>query len=341
MIKQRVTELTALRGVSGHEDAVREYILRAVEGHCEGCSVDNLGNVIVTKKGLATPSKKLVLSAHMDEVGFIITGADDDGLLRFASIGGIMPAVAMARPVLVGNRGLNGVIGAKPVHMLNDDEKEKYPPLEDMRIDIGATDKASARALVSPGEMATFVSPMRELGGGCFCVRAIDDRGGCALLLELICGETLTHDCTFVFTVQEETGCVGACAAAFAVAADIAVAVEGTTASDIPGAAGAKRVCAVGGGPVISFADSGTLYDYGLYTVATQAAEEGGIPWQTKELVAGGNESRSYQSTGVGSRVLAVSMPVRYIHSATSVASWGDIDNTLLLLRLLIGKLPV
>ncbi|MEG0854040.1 MAG: M42 family peptidase [Angelakisella sp.] len=337
-IKETVKALTALRGISGQEDAVREYLCKAVEGHCESMVTDNLGNLIVTKKGAKRPEKKLVLSAHMDEVGFVVTRIEDDGMLCFHNVGGIMSAVAGARPVLVGDAALPGVIGMKPIHLLEGDEKEKYTPIGDMRIDMGTTSKEETAKLVAPGDMITFVSDYRDMGGNCFCAKAIDDRAGCAMLLELILGE-LPYDCTFAFTTQEESGCVGARAAAFTVAADIAIAVEGTTASDLPDVKGSKRVCAIGGGPVISHMDRGTIYDYELYRRATKVAEANNISWQTKEGIYGGNESRSYQQTGAGSKVLAVSVPVRYIHSATSVACWDDIAEQQKLLLALIEEL--
>ena len=336
--RERLVELCLLPGVSGREDAVRDYIRSAVAPTGYPCREDNLGNLLVEVKGAKTPDKKIVLSAHMDEVGFIITGIDEDGTLRFTNVGGIMPAVASGRAVFVGDGAVPGVIGAKPIHLLGADEKEKYTPLEDMRIDIGAADKAQAEKLAAPGDRVVFWSVCREMGEGAFCVKAIDDRAGCALLLELILGETLPHDCTFIFTTQEESGCVGARGAAFQVAADIAIAVEGTTAGDMTDTPDHKKVCRMGGGPVVSYMDKGTVYDAALYRQAVEEAQAAGIPWQTKELVAGGNESRSYQQTGAGSRVLAVSMPVRYLHSATSVASWQDAENTLALLRRLVGR---
>lgn len=337
-IKNSVKDLTALRGISGQEDAVRDYLQRAVAGYCDSAVTDPLGNLIVTKKGKAAPAVKLVLSAHMDEVGFVVTRIEEDGMLCFTNVGGVMPAVAGARPVLVGDGALPGVVGMKPKHLLEKGEEEKYTPIKDMRVDIGTSTKEQSEKLVTPGDMITFAGEYRDMGGNCFCVKAIDDRAGCALLLELIRGE-LPYDCTFVFSVQEESGCTGAKTAAFTVAADIAIAVEGTTASDLPDIKGSKRVCGLGSGPVLSHMDRGTIYDHTLYRRAIKIAEEKGIPWQTKEGIYGGNESRSYQQAGAGSKVLAVSAPVRYIHSATSVACWEDIDNQYKLLLALIEGL--
>ncbi|MEG2088157.1 MAG: M42 family peptidase [Angelakisella sp.] len=335
-IKTRMQELTALRGISGREDAVRAYILDTIQGHCQSYAVDALGSVIVRLKGKQRGgAAPLVFAAHMDEVGFMVTAIDKDGTLHFTNVGGIMPAVASARAVVVGLKGIPGVIGAKPIHMLTAEEKEKYTPLEDMRIDIGASTKEEAEALVSVGEPVTFWSEYREMGGDNFCVKAIDDRGGCAMLLELICGEPLAHDCIVAFTVQEENGSIGARPAAFATAPGIAIVVEGTTAGDTPAVTGAKRVCELGHGPVISHRDGGAIYDYELYRRAGKLAEANNIPWQTKMIVAGGNDSGSFQRTAGGCRIMAVSMPVRYLHSATSVANWQDIENTVKLLRLM------
>lgn len=334
MIKDTLKELTALRGISGREDGVRDRICQMLEGCCDSMTVDNMGNLIVSKKGAARPEKKLVFSAHMDEVGFVVSHIEENGTLCFHNVGGILPAVALARPVEIGDNAIPGVIGAKPIHLLETGEKEKYTPLKEMRIDIGADSREQAEKLVSLGDQVTFWSPYRLLGGDTFSVKAIDDRGGCAMLVELLRQE-LPYDCTVVFTTQEESGCVGARGAAFTTQADIAIAVEGTTASDLPGVTGGSRVCTVGGGPVISHMDRGTIYDRELYRKACGLAGKHHIPWQTKELIAGGNESHSYQQSGAGSRVLAVSLPVRYIHSATSTANWVDIENTMKLLLVL------
>ncbi len=328
--------LTQLRGVSGMEDAVRDAILRMIDGHCHSWRVDPTGNLIVEKKGAAPAVQKLLLSAHMDEVGLLVTHVQEDGFLRFAPVGGIMPAVAAGRPVLVGERALPGTIGVKPVHLLDSDEKEKYAKLDDMLVDIGASSREEALSLAAPGDQITFVGEYREMGDGCIASKAIDDRGGCALLVELIRSD-LPCDCTFAFTCQEETGCLGGGTAAFGTAPDIGIAVEGTTAGDIPSAPAHKKVCALRKGPVLSYKDRGTTYSRALYQAAIAAAEGAGIPWQTKEGVFGGNESRSVQASREGVRVLAVSLPVRYIHSAHSLAAKQDMEDAYRLLKELIG----
>lgn len=336
---EQMKELTQLRGISGCEDEVREYLIGKIQGHCDRYEVDNMGNLIVHKKGKRTGDKKVLFSAHMDEVGFIVTHVTKEGMLHFATVGGVTPAVTAGRPVLIGKNAVPGVIGTRPVHLITEEERKEYAKTEDMRIDIGAKDKEEALSLVSPGDQATFIGPWRELGDQSILAKAIDDRAGCALLLELIRGE-LEYDCTFAFVVQEETGCAGSKAVAFSQRPDIAVVVESTTAGDLPSAPEGRQVCRVGAGPVISFMDKGTIYPWDLYQRAAKIAEENGIPWQTKEGVFGGNDARSYASTAAGAKTLAVSLPVRYLHAANTLANKADMENAKKLLALLAKELP-
>lgn len=335
-----VRELTAIRGISGREDAVRDYIIQQIDGHAESWHIDNMGNLLVEKKGASRPAKTVLFDAHMDEVGFIVTYIEEDGMLRFASVGGIMPSVTAARPVLVGDdhRMVPGVIGAKPVHIMEPKEKEQYVKLSDMLIDIGAKNREEAQKLVQPGDMVTFAGEYTPMGR-LVRSRALDDRVGCAMLIKLVQSD-LEFDCKFSFSVQEETGVSGAKAVAFALRPDIAVAVEGTTAGDIHGTPGHRSVCKVDGGPVVSFMDRGTIYTRELYDLTMKLAADADIPCQTKEGVFGGNNSRSLQTAAAGARTLAVSVPLRYIHSASSVASPEDISATMELLTLLARELP-
>ena len=336
---EQMKELTQLRGISGCEDQVREYLLEKIQGHCDSYQVDNMGNLIVHKKGREAGSKKVLFSAHMDEVGFIITHVTKEGMLHFATVGGVTPAVTAGRPVLIGKDAVPGVIGTRPVHLITDEERKEYAKTEDMRIDIGAKDKEDALGRIALGDQTTFIGPWKELGEESILARAIDDRAGCALLLEMIQGE-LEYDCTFAFVVQEETGCAGSKAVAFSQRPDIAVVVESTTAGDLPSAPEGRQVCRVGAGPVISFMDKGTIYPWDLYQQAVKLAEDAGIPWQTKEGVFGGNDARSYVSSAAGAKVLAVSLPVRYLHSANTLTNRSDIENARKLLELLAKELP-
>lgn len=336
---QHLKALCLLRGPSGREEAVRDYLIKEIGDHAE-CRIDPLGNLLVHKSGHAPATRRLLLSAHMDEVGFIVTHIDEKGFLRFAPVGGIQPEVTGGRAVLVGDAPLYGVIGCKATHLCKEKEEKEPGKIEEMWIDIGATDRADAEAVVAVGDMVTFASEYRPMGEEHLAARAIDDRAGCAMLLTMIQGE-LPCDCDFSFTVQEETGCFGAKTAAFALAPEIAVAVEGTTAGDLAGVPEEKRVCRVGGGPVVSFMDKGTVYDYELYRTVRALAKENGISAQTKEGIFGGNESRSLMTAGAGCRILAISVPVRYLHSASSVAALPDIEETFRLLMTLPGALAL
>lgn len=329
--------LCELPGVSGREEAVRDYILNVLSA-CnteKQVTVDPLGNVICTLVGEKRPNKRLMLAAHMDEVGLIITSVTDDGFLKFETVGGISDAVLYGKRVKIGE--ITGVIGCKAIHLCTKEEAEKIPKKKDLVIDIGVSADV-AKTLVKPGDVAVFDAPftcLQSLVMG----KAIDDRIGCALLLKLAEKKPL-YDVTLVFTVQEEVGTRGAATAAFSVAPDMAIVLETTTAADIANVEGDKRVCVVGDGPVISFMDKNTLYDAQLYAKIRSIADENGIPNQTKTVVAGGNDAGSIQRTAGGSRVAAISVPCRYLHSSACVCSPKDAENTEKLLQHLLEVLP-
>jgi len=333
MLNENIQKLCAIPGVSGCEEQVRYEILKQIEGQCI-YKVDALGNILAFKKGKKTPAHTLLLSAHMDEVGLIITYIEDSGLLRFATVGGIDKRVIVGKSVYIGETF--GVIGMKATHMKSAEEKEKTPDLDALFIDIGAKDKEEAETHVSLGDRAVFYSSYCEFGDGFLRGRALDDRVGCALLIELIQSE-LEYDTHFAFTVQEETGTTGAKTAALQVGAEIGIAVETTTACDIPGVTDDKKVCALKKGPVVSFMDRGTIYDSKLYTRALEVAKENGIACQVKSGIFGGNEARSVQVAGKGARVLAVSVPCRYLHTPSCVVNRFDVDETLKLLSALVA----
>lgn len=333
MNDQMLKTLCGLPGVSGAEEPVRYEILRQIEGHCI-YKVDPLGNVLAFKKGRRTPAEPMLFSAHMDEVGLIVTYIEESGLLRFATVGGIDRRVLPGKVVRVGE--LPGVIGSKAVHLKSADEKDKAPALDALYIDIGASSREEAEEKVALGDRAVFCAHYCEMGNGFLRGRALDDRLGCDLLIEMLRGK-LECDAHFAFTVQEETGTTGAKTAAAQVGAGIGIAVETTTACDLPDVQPEKTVCALKKGPVLSFMDRGTVYDLALYRHALAVAHEKGIPFQPKAGVYGGNESRAIQVAGNGARVLAVSIPCRYLHTPSCVAHRSDVENTLALLRALNG----
>lgn len=326
--------LCELNGTSGNEDAVRDYIINQIKPYCE-YAVDNLGSVIAYA-GEEAERKSISINAHMDEVGFIITGITDEGYLRFSAVGGIDPRVCLDRVVSIGNKAVKGVIGDKAFHLLDTDEKKNCPSFDKLLIDIGAESREQAEKYISLGDFAYFDSDYTEFGDGFIKAKALDDRIGCMLMIELI-KEGVAG--TYCFNVQEEVGLRGSKCTAEKVQADIAIVLESTTAADLDGVSGADRVCVLGGGPVISFMDGRTIYDRSLYNLAMSLAEESSIPAQTKTAIAGGNDAGAIQTAGKGARVMAISVPSRYIHSAASVVKKSDIENTRKLLKAVLNNL--
>ena len=330
-------DLCLLNGTSGDEVRVRDYIINEIKEYST-YEVDNLGSVIAYKKGKKKPNKTVCINAHMDEVGFIITGITSDGYMRFAPVGGIDTKVCLDRAVTVGENRINGVIADKAYHLLEDSEKDKAPSFDKLLIDIGAKSETEAQSVVSLGDFAYFESDYTELGNGYIKAKALDDRIGCMLMIELIKSE-LEYDTVFCFNVQEEVGLRGSKCTSFAVSADISIVLEATTAGDLDGVLGADRVCVLGNGGVVSFMDNRTIYDRELYKLAMNTASENNIPVQTKTAVAGGNDAGSIQTSGKGAKVMALSLPCRYIHSPSSVVKKSDIDNTRKLLKEILKKI--
>ena len=328
-------DLCLLNGTSGDEGAVRNYIISEIKDKCE-YKIDALGSIIAFKKGKNKPDKKVMVCAHMDEVGFIITDITDDGYLKFSPVGGIDARIVADRKVTINN--IDGVIGLKPIHLLSSDEKDKSVSFKNLFIDIGAKDKADALKYVSLGDYAYFSSDYYEFGNGFIKAKALDDRIGCMLMIELI-NSDIEYDTYFCFNVQEEVGLRGSKCTSFDVQPDISVILESTTAADLCGVTGGDRVCVLGNGPVVSFMDGRTVYDKDLYKLARKVADDNNIPAQTKTAIAGGNDAGAIQTSGKGSKVIAISLPSRYIHSSSSVVKSDDIENTRKLLNKLLPKL--
>ncbi len=329
----RLLEICALDGTSGDEGAVRNYIISHIAA--DEVRTDNLGNLLVFKKGRKTPKNRIMLAAHMDEVGFMATDITEEGFLRFGAVGGVDPRVVLGRALRFKN-GTVGVVGTKAVHQQSAEERKKAPDFSEMLIDIGASDRKEAEALVQRGDCAVFDSDAFRFGDGFVKSKAIDDRAGCLIMMDMINGEP-EYDAWYAFTVQEEIGTRGAKAAAFTVAPDIAIVLETTTACDIAGTSGDKRVCELAKGCVVSFMDRATIYDRELYSLARKTADELGIPNQTKTLIAGGNDSGAIHVSGGGVRTCAFSVPTRYLHSPGCVIKESDLEATAKLAAAALG----
>ncbi len=329
--RKLLKKLCTAGGISGDEGEVRKIILEEINESADKITVDNLGNIIAFKKGKKRPPKKLMLSAHMDEVGFIVTDILPDGSLKFDCVGGINDSAVFAKQVFVGKNKIPGVVCCKPVHVLKADEKGKNPPPEALTIDIGALNKDNAMEYVSYGDSIIFDSIYEDKDGRIIS-KAIDDRFGCLVLIEMIRSE-LPYDMTFVFCVQEEVGLRGSAAAAFTAAPDCAIVIEATTAADVPGSDNEKKVCCVGGGAVVSFMDRSTIYDKEYYRLAMNIGKEKNIPVQTKTMIAGGNDSGAIHKSRGGVRTIAVSVPCRYLHANASLISLNDAEAVLSLVK--------
>nr|WP_206425691.1 M42 family peptidase [Ruminococcus sp. Marseille-P6503] len=329
--------LCGINGISGDEVTVADYICSQLDGIAE-YKKDNLGSIIAFKKGRRTSGKRVMVSAHMDEVGMIVTYINADGTLKISPVGGIDPRAVFGRRVEIGKNRICGVIGGKAVHNLTAEERKKSAPFEAMTVDVGTDSREETSKLVSPGDSVCFSSQFTEFGDGLLASKAIDDRAGCAVMLKLIRDE-LEYDTYFTFVVQEEIGLRGSACAAYAVNPDAALVLEATTAADVPSASEEKRVCALKKGPVVSFMDRHTIYDKELYDLAFKTAEELDIPCQTKSMVAGGNDAGAIHVSHGGVRTAAISLPCRYLHTPYCVIAYEDLENSYLLAKKFIDRI--
>lgn len=318
-------KLCLANGVSSGEQAVREIILSEIKDYADNIKIDNSGNIIAFKKGLKRAVNKLMISAHMDEVGFIVTGINPDGTLSVDEVGGVDRRVAVGKRVKLCSSNLDGVFGIKPIHLSKGDSRNDIPKLSQMYIDIGASNKEDARKYVQAGELVAFEGFYEE-NEQAVITKALDDRAGCLVLIEMIKNK-LPYDMYFTFVVQEEVGLRGAKTAAYTVDPDCSIVVETTTAADIPDVSGSRQVCRLGEGAVISFMDRRTIYDKEMYREAFKAAESAGVKAQAKQAVAGGNDAGVINISNGGVRTAAVSLPCRYLHSPHTVIYKSDLDS--------------
>lgn len=330
-MRELLKKLCSIPAVSGNEGAITDFIINEIKDYCD-FEVDRNGNIICFKKGDNRPKKKVVLDAHMDEVGIIATCATAEGFIKFTTVGGIETAVMLCRTVTFEN-GVKGVIGMKPVHLSSADERKKYPDSDSLYIDIGASSKEEAEKLVLPGSVAVFDSEVTLMGEDRIKARAIDDRAGVACLVSLL-KQPAKYDYYAVFSVQEEVGTRGAQTAAFSADPDVAIILEATTAADLQGIFEEKQVCRLGEGPAVSFMDKGNLYTKKLYDLLIK----GDIKCQAKQYVAGGNNSRAFALSKDGAMTAVISLPCRYIHSPSCVADLTDFEGMLPLATYLLNK---
>jgi len=315
--------------VSGDEGEVRQIVLEEMKPVADEVKVDALGNVLVTKKGTAKKRLRVMLDAHMDEVGFMLVEDEKDGIFRFELVGGLDVRQLVGKQVLVGKDKIPGVIGAKPIHLTTAEERGRKVPLESLRIDIGPSGGS-----VKPGDWATFATQFKRVGPS-IIAKAIDDRIGVASLIELVKNAPPNVDILAAFTVQEEIGLRGAKVAAHAFNPDLAIAVDSTPANDLPIHDGSENIfynTKLDQGPAIYIADRVTLGDPRLVRFLAETGDKEGIQYQFRQPGGGGTNAGAINKARAGIPSVSVSVPGRYAHTAAGLARVDDWKATLALL---------
>lgn len=323
-------ELTELSGVSGCEYEVRNYIKSKLnEIGCE-FYIDKLGNVIAHNKG--KKNKTIMVAAHMDEVGLLVSHIDSKGFIKFVAVGGIDQRVLNSKIVQVGEQKIPGVIGSKAVHLMSDEEKGKAVPIDKLYIDIGSSSKDETEKLVNIGDYVVFKSDYVEFGDNMIKAKALDDRAGCSAILELLMMK-LDVDFYGVFTVMEEVGCRGANTASYALEPDLGIVIEGTICADMPEVEEHSKSTIIGQGAALSVMDKSTVYDIDEVRYVAKIADENNIPYQFRKSASGGNDAGQIHKAKSGAKVVAISVPCRYIHSSVNVASKKDYNSVVALTK--------
>jgi tetrahedral aminopeptidase len=316
--------------ISGDEGEVRRIVLEQVRDHADAVRVDALGNVLVTKRGSKRNRLKVMLAAHMDEVGFMVVSDEGDGFYRFEIVGGLDVSQLAGKAVFIGKEHIPAVIGMKPIHLASEDELKRKFTLDSLQLDTGRKNSK-----VQVGDRVGFATQFRRTGNSIFS-KALDDRLGVATLIELLKHAPENIDLLLAFTVQEEVGLRGATVAAHALAPDIAIAVDSTPARDLPAYDGRENTVyntKLGLGPAIYIADSSTLHDPRLVKHFAAAGDAEGIPYQFRQPGGGGTDSGAMHQQLEGIPSLSISAPGRYAHTPIGLCRVDDWQNTLRLLH--------
>jgi putative aminopeptidase FrvX len=325
-MNELLQKLTQAVGISGDEKEVRRLIRDLIADHVDEWRVDALGNLIAVKKGTGESDLRVMVDAHMDEIGLIVIDIDSDGTLRFEKVGGIDDRTLLGKVVQVGSKKITGVIGGRPVHLSTAAERGTVVKHKDMRIDIGAQKKEEASAKVNIGDRAAFVTPYEELGQTAIG-KAFDDRVACAALIELLRGERYPFELVAVFTVQEEVGLRGAKVAAQGVKPDIALVLECTPAYDLPKKEDVSSNVMLGHGPAIYVMDARTIQHPKFVAHIMQVAAANNIPYQIRQPGGGGTNAGAIQPAHGGIPVATIAVPGRYPHTPNLMINLDDYHN--------------
>lgn len=336
-------ELSNAFGPAGCEDEVRRVLVRALRDSVDDMQIDALGNLIAFKRGNGPePRLKVMVDAHIDEVGLMVTRIEKNGLLGFRAVGGVDPRLLLAKGVVVGEKRLSGVIAAPPVHLTKPEQREQVIKVEQLVIDIGAISEDEAKSLVKIGDYVAFDTRFQVLSkDGLRTVKgkAFDDRVGCAVLAALA-DSKYGLDLYLSFSAQEEVGWRGARVAAFRIEPDLAFVLEGSICDDTPKKEDVSPTTKLGKGPAITVMDRSFIADKRLVRLLTEVARAEDIPFQFKQPGKGSTDAGAIHLTKTGVPSVAVSVPCRYIHSPVSIASLNDFDYAVALLKAALHALP-
>jgi tetrahedral aminopeptidase len=334
---QLLKKLCETPGISGYETLVSAVIKEELRGLCDQVETDRMGNIIALKKAAIkekdSKKTKIMLAAHMDQIGFLVKSIDQKGFLKFARIGGFDPKTLVAQRVIVhGQKDLVGVIGSKPIHVMEEEEKKKAPDFKDFYIDLGLN-KKEVENLVQPGDFITFDRDFVQMNDKMVTSLALDNRVGVYVILEVLRRvKNYQVDIYAVATSQEEVGLRGAMTSSYAIEPDVGIAVDVTIAMDTPGINEEEKGCALGKGTAIAVLNSSMIAHRGLYQFLKELAEKNKINYQLDVMERGGTDAGSIQKTRCGVVTGGVSIPSRYIHSVVEMCHRDDIEATIQLL---------
>jgi endoglucanase len=332
-------KICEVAGAPGFEQRVRKLVIEEIKNYVDEYSIDNLGNLTALKRGKSS-TKKVMIAAHMDEIGFIVTHIDDNGFVRFHTLGGFDPKTLTAQRVIIhGTKDLIGVMGSKPIHVMSADERTKVPKTTDYFIDMGMS-KEEVEKHISVGDSITRQRELIEMGD-CVNCKSIDNRVSVYILIETLKRlKDFPYDVYGVFTVQEEVGIRGAQVSAMKIQPDFGFGLDTTIAYDVPGAVAHERITELGKGAAIKIMDSQTICDYRMVRYMKEIAAKKKLTTQVEILPAGGTDTMGVQrSTPGGSIAGAVSIPTRHIHQVIEMAHKEDIKQSIELLQVCIENL--
>ncbi|MCC7550128.1 MAG: M42 family metallopeptidase [Methanobacterium sp.] len=342
-MKQLLEKLSNASGVSGFEDEIRNLMMEELKGHVDDLEVDEMGNLIATKEG-KPDGKKIMLAAHMDEIGLMVRYIDKKGFIKFSKLGGINDQMLLNQEVYIHSNGekILGVIGSKPPHRMKSAEKKKPVNYEDMFIDIGASNREDAEEMVNVGDPITIKQKFAELKNDLVMGKAMDNRVGCAVLLEVM--KRARSDATIygVGTVQEEVGLKGARTSAYRVNPDMALALDVTISGDHPGMKEEEAPAKAGEGPCIILTDAsgrGIITHPQVKELLIDVAKEEEIPYQLEVSEGGTTDATAIHLTREGIPTGVISPPSRYIHTPVSVVNVQDVENAVKLILAVLKRI--